>query len=86
MHALSDALCAALCCSVQRYGPVAGAWWMLEQDVQGLSSCCAVPCCAVQGYGPEAVKLLLAAGADPLQQNVQGLTALAMTGNQVGVT
>lgn len=37
-----------------------------------------------QGYGPEAVKLLLDAGADPLQHNKQGLTALGMTANQVG--
>lgn len=39
-----------------------------------------------QGYGPEAVKLLLAAGADPCTNNKQGLSALAMTANQVGHT
>ena len=36
-----------------------------------------------QGYGPEAVKLLLAAGADPLYPNLQKLTPLQMTANQV---
>jgi hypothetical protein len=38
----------------------------------------------LQGYGPEVVKLMLAAGADPLLPNVEGLTALTMTANQVG--
>jgi len=38
-----------------------------------------------QGYGPEAVKALLGAGADPFRPNRQGLTAVAMTANQVGL-
>ncbi|KAF6250560.1 hypothetical protein COO60DRAFT_797861 [Scenedesmus sp. NREL 46B-D3] len=35
-----------------------------------------------QGYGPEAVKLLLAAGADSARPNVQRLMPMAMTANQ----
>lgn len=38
-----------------------------------------------QGYGPEAVKLLVAAGADPFRPNKQRLTPIAMTANQVRV-
>lgn len=39
-----------------------------------------------QGYGPEAVKLLVAAGADPMMHNKTGLSALGMTANQVIVS
>eukprot|EP00775_Hariotina_reticulata_P011519 gene11519-11662_t len=35
-----------------------------------------------QAYGPQVVKLLLAAGADPLMLNKQGLSAIGMAANQ----
>jgi hypothetical protein len=65
---------------MQGYGPEALHCCANGSSIDTDLLCC-VPC--MQGYGPEAVTMLLEAGADPFRCNVQGLSAIAMTANQV---